>query len=593
MNPNPNANPDDIIINGVNKCLLSSSIKCSNNTNTITDNHLYSSKILANNTLYKKYINKYKEDHLLDPTNKYLVVVKDNDTCNINKNLIRKCSNLEVEDTITNTLTEESYSLQYYIDNPLLLKNFMENEKNWVELFLLEFKKMYEALMVLHDKGIAHLMINPKNITFNQKTKKMKFINFGQRINKNDLIARIREKKIKYNYEFNIYQPLICFFFNVNLSNFEIIKLLNDDQYRDFIYFLKNIFFDEPYSEPSSLVSPLSKRLKLQFKSRIASNKEKFEKYKMYIKSHHTSSFFFSGMTYLKKIRVKTFLKYAVNSLDIFGLSTSLMAFTDVLKNNYPFQNISGMLLDTFKQLSNNFPSLKNNSWSSPKKAFIYMRMSINEMSKHLKKKDPVIQYNSQYKLKPSDITLFNNPNTNNTTNKYIINNGKLMRAFDADNVFTYLNKLSHHNYNIIKKNIDDNKNSKKFNNLIVLINKEAYHKIKYGTYCKKDEEINIYTKKCTQKCPKNYQRDFNDKQFRCLENSKVKTKSNKSNKSNKLNKSNKIKYLSNKSKNSKTFKKCPDGYERNPFTKKCTKKCSPGYIRNLKFNCIPEKDVL
>ena len=566
---------NDVIINGENNCLLYSNIICPNDT---TNYQSYSSKILANQYLYDDYINKYKEDHKIDPNNKYLVVVKYKNTCDIKKNLIQKCSNLTDidENNITNTITEESYSLQHYIDNPRLLKNFIENEKTFFQLFLSEFNKLYESLVFLHDKDIAHLKIEPKNITFNQKTKKMKFINFGQRISKNKLINELG-KNIFYKYEFSIYHPFICFF--LNTQNFKNFKILTDVQNADFINFLKNIFFDEPYSETSSSASSsVLNRLKQQFTSRINSNKEKFEKYKIYIKSHHKVSEFFLNINYIKKVYLTTFLKYTINSIDIFGLSKSFIQFTEMLKDNYTLPNISNMLLNTLKYFSNNFPSFEDYKLIYPEKTFVHFKILYNNILKDLKKQETHTQYDTQYKLKPSDITSF----YKNTTKKYINNNGKLMRAFDADDIFKHLNKLSNHNYNVIKKKIDNNKN---YNNLLILIDKEAYHKIKHGIYCKHDEEINIYTKKCIQKCPKKYQRDFNDKQFKCLSNSKVK--------SIKLKKINKIKYLSNKSKNSKTFKKCPDGYERNPFTKKCTKKCPTGYIRNLKFNCISEKNVL
>ena len=583
-----NLNSDNVIINGLNNCLLASNITCPNDINRT--NNSYSSKILANQYLYSNYINKYKEDHKLDPNNKYLVVVKDKDTCNIDKQLINKCSNLTDIDNnhITNTITEESYSLQHYIDNPTLLKNIiMENEKTFIELILSEFNNLYRALIFLHDKDIAHLKIEPNNIIFNQKTKKMKFINFGQRISKNELIKGLGKAIKSYKYEFSIYHPFICFF--LNIQNFNNFKNLTNEEYVDFINFLKHTFFDEPYNVPSLPQRrglTILRNLKSQFISRINLTKEKFEKYKIYIKSQHDSSFFFANIDYLKKVRLKTFLKYTINSIDIFGLSTTLMQFTKMLKNNYPLKyipNVSNMLITTFKDLSINFPLLSNNSISIyPKKSFIRYRTKHNYILEYLKKTGKNIkpnpdQYKQQYKLKTIDIVPFDKK----TTNKYINNNGKLMRAFDADNVFIHLNKLSHHNYDKIKKLIDDNK---KYNNLLILINKEAYYKIKYGIYCKQDEEINIYTKKCIQKCPKNYQRDFNDKQFRCLR--KSQKKSNTFN----IKKSKKIKSIMKKS---KTLKKCPSGYERNPFTKKCTKKCLSGYIRNLKFNCIPKKDVL
>jgi hypothetical protein len=202
----------------------------------------------------------------------------------------------------------------------------------------------------------------------------------------------------------------------------------------------------------------------------------------------------------------------------------------------------------------------------------------------------------SQYKLKSSDIIIYNG----NSNKNYINYNGKLMRTFNSNNIFIYLNNLSSYNYSIIKKIIDEHTSN--INRLNILINKEAYYKIKYNLYCSDDKEINIYTRKCINKCPKNYQRNFNDRNFKCTRKNIKYTILDDKNKKNKIidykninykninykNKKNKI--IDNKNKKTK---KCPSNYERNPFTKACTRKCPSGYIRNLKFNCISKKDVL
>ena len=574
-------------MNDENNCLIYPSIKCNNNNINYSS---HSSKILPNQLSYNNYIQEYNDNLKIDSTNKYLIQLPNR--CNIKRNKINQCSNLNNidDDNIKNIITEESYSLQDYIDDPELLKKFIQNEPNFLKIFLSEFKNLFEALFFLNKKGIAHLKINPKNIIFNQKTKKMKFIHFGEKINKKYLIDYL-DKNIKYKYNFNIYYPFICFF--VNYSNYNIYKNLTKEQNKDFIHFLKNIFFDENYTETDKSINLY--KLKEQFI--IIKNDEKFKKYKSYIKSKYRKPediINFFKYNDIKNTFRKTFLKYTINAVDIYGLSLSLLNFSEMLKNKYFLdQTIYNILLNSFNDLAINFPSPKISKTCLPEKAFIYFTKKYNSILDYIKKKEKstnlkknITTNESQYKLKLSDIIIYNG----NSNKNYIDYNGKLMRSFNANNIFTQLNKLSSHNYSMIQQMIDDNISN--INRLNILIDKEAYYKIKYNLYCSDNKEVNIYTKRCVTRCPRDYRRVFNDKNFKCTKkNNKNRIIDDKNIKNiNDKNKKN-IKNIKNK-KNIKT-KKCPSGYERNPFTKTCTRKCYPGYIRNLKFNCIAEKDVL
>ena len=579
------------IINDENNCLLSPSIKCNN------DNSYYSSKILPNLTTYNNYIKDYNENVIMDKENKYLI--KLTDKCNIQQNKINECTNLQNIDNnnIKNIITEESYSLQDYIDHPELLKEFIENENNFLKIFLSEFKNLFEGLIILNKKGISHLKIHPKNLIFNQQTKKIKFIDFGEKINKMFLINNYFNKNRTYKYDFNIYYPFICFF--INYSNYKIYKKLTREENTNFINFLKHIFFDETYIDNNSIHESINLlRLKEQFTIKIRENNEKFIKYKSYIQHYYTNdkTKFFNGiLTYntnnhIRNTIYKSFIKYTINSVDIYGLSISLLIFSKMLKTKYFIDsNAYNELLSCLNELAINIPSSKIERTCIPEKSFTYFKKKYYKILEYLEKKQQPtnIKINtniSQYKLKLSDITTY----YGNSNKQYINYNEKLMRAFNTQNIFTHLNNLSSHNYSIIKKIIDENLSS--INKLIILIDKEAYYKIKHNLYCSDNKEVNIYTKRCVTKCPKDYIRNFNDRNFRCTrKNIKNKNINDKIIEKNKIIKKNKI---IEKNKNKKT-KKCPSGYEKNPFTKTCTRKCPSGYIRNLKFNCIAEKDIL
>lgn len=575
----------DIIINNKNNCLLSPSIKCDdNNVNYLS----YSSKILPNNTEFYDYIQDYDNDHNVDPYNKYLIELKKK--CNIEQNKINQCSKLDNIDNnnIKNIITEESYSLQNYIDNPELLRKFIDNEPDFLKIFLSEFKNLFEALIFLDEKNISHLMINPNNIIFNQQTKKMKFINFGTKETKQNVIDFLNQNT-DYKYDFNIYYPFISFF--VNYENYEIYKELTEEKNKDFINFLKHIFFDENYNKTHISNSRDLYKLKQQFI--ILKNDRNFIKYKKHIKSHYVKDKinFFNGIltynknNYIKNTFRKTFLKYIVNAVDIYGLSMSLLLFFKIFKNIYSIDpNVYDNLLNCFNNLAINIPSQKIERTCIPEKSFAYFNKKYNEILKYIQNKQQPNNNNniSQYKLKSRDIAIYKG----NSDKNYIDYNGKLMRAFNTTNIFTHLNNLSSYNYSIIQKIIDEHTPS--IHRLIILIDKEAYYKIKYNLYCSDNQEVNIYTRKCVSKCPKNYRRNFNDTNFKC-----TRKNLNNENKDDNINKNkNENEKNKNKNQNEKT-KKCPSGYERNPFTKICTRKCPSGYIRNLKFNCIAEKDVL
>jgi hypothetical protein len=578
------------IIDDEYDCLLSPSIKCDDGINYLK----YSSKILSGENNYKNYIERYEKDLKIDPQCNYLIELP-NKKCNVNSDKIKECSNLIIEEpnSIKNIITEESYSLENYINDPELLQEFTMNEPNFFKIFLYEFKKLFEGLKFLSEKEIAHHDISPKNIIFNQQTKTMKFVNFGKRENKSTLINRFKQHKFN-KYQLQIYYPFTCFF--MNYQNYIIYKNITNEENEDFIKFLQHAFFDEPYTE---IKYKNTFKLKEQFKNMDTS--EQLKKYKLYIKSNYDKTFFKTILSsfkdnYLNKNQsYSTFIKYIINGIDIYGLSLTTLLFFKILKKTFSSKksNSYDYLSKILNNMINNSPSPTNIKTCVPEKAFFYFRINyyfilnllnkkttsidnktINKqtINKQTINKESVNNKNeSQYKLIQKNITTHHGILNKN----YIDHNGKLMRIFTAMDIFKHLNNLSSYNYSLIKKIIDDDKNKGALN---ILINKEAYYKIKYNLYCANNEEVNPYIKKCVSKCPTDSRRNFNNSNFNCTNKNKNKNKNNKK---------------SQKKIKTQKSKKCSSGYERNPFTKKCTRKCLPGYIRNLKFSCIDEKNVL
>ena len=275
----------NIIIDNEEQCLLSPSIKCDDTINYL----LYSSKIISNEDEYKNYMNSYNLDSIIDPKHNYLIELP-NKECNVLPEQVKKCSNLEINDKpnqyIKNIISEQSYSLNDYINDPNLLQEFINDNPNFANIFLDEFKNLFEGLKYLSEKNIAHQNINPKNIIFNTQTKKMKFIDFGKRENKSTLIEKFYKNK-NYKYNLKIYYPFLSFF--MNEENYKIYKNLNNTQDKEFIHFLEHFFFNTPYVSSTTSANRNNdlNKLKIQFR-----DTEELRKYKNYIQSTYDKNFF-------------------------------------------------------------------------------------------------------------------------------------------------------------------------------------------------------------------------------------------------------------------------------------------------------------
>ena len=591
----------NIISENNETCLLSPSIKCDDDINL--NYNLYSSKIMTEDD-YERYITKYKQNSQIDPNYHYLIELP-NKECKINHDddKIEECSKLPINKSLKNIITEESYTLDDYIKNPEILEEFILVEPNFFKIFLFEFKNLFEGLKFLASKNIIHHDISPKNIIFNQQTKKLKFINFGKAEHKYDIFNMFNKNKERFYGKYiipNIYYPFVCFF--MSHATFDNYMNLEGEKQTDFINYLNHIFFDKEYkplNDKNTHLKNMLRYIDLEINSKNASS-QKLKKYKSYIKNNYDESFFektlasFKSYYFEKTKPYLLFLKYIINAIDIFGLSLTAIHFFEMLQKTHPIDEQCYLHLIKFlKVMVNNSPSPNIDKTCVPEKAFLYFKKNYNHILNLLKHTENTKQKNQnkkkniegqnngkdynnekkqnselQYKLSPKHV----HKHYGQLNKNYINHNGKLMRIFKPNNIFKNFGNLSPENRSFIKKIINEDDD---IDNLNILIDKDAYYKIKYDLYCQVGKEVNPYTRRCVNKCPENYVRNFND--FTC-------TKKNKSIKSNNI---------QNKKKSKKNKGKCPPGYERNPFTKNCTKKCPRGYIRNLKFNCVNEKDVL
>jgi hypothetical protein len=529
----------------------------------------YSSKIMEVNNAFK-YMQKYNQFTQIDGDNNYLIDIQL--YCNtFNKTSIASSCPIfhskNANNSLSNIITEEYYTLKDYINNPTLLKSFIDKHpKNFANIFFLQFKQLFLGLQNIIKNNKCHGKITPENITFNPNTEKLKFINYGMFEN-----TEVLKTNLRLNFFFGLkkYRPMACFFANYHtFRNFSYLQKRNRDI---FYHHVRNKLNDTPSIPRIGNQVPALSTLINQFDRINNANLVDYKAFiirngKTSIKILHDIKTIYVGNDLSKNDeKYKIFLQNIICGIDIYGLSLTIAEFIKTVHDNYPFNN------EMYKKLINFLNKITDESITE-RMSYDIDHLIENLISKitanvkiHANENIPQIKNTTQYELKSKDIQLFNGSANKN----YINYNHRVMRVFTKNNIFKHLN-LSSKNYTKIRKIMNNAK--------YILIDKDAYYKIKYKLFCADNTEINPFTRKCVKKCNYDHYRYFHDDIFTCKKYSKKNKHSRSSN---------------NDSKSKKYRKKCSQGYERNPFTKRCTRKCSKGYIRNLKFNCISEKDVL
>lgn len=474
--------------------------------------------------------------------------------------------------------TQDYYTLEQYIDDPSLLTSFVdEHPTNFANIFFLEFEKLFLGLQNIIRNNKYHGEITPEKITFNLKTKKLKFIDNGKSLDVTKLKRDFDKNNGTQIFSLKKYRPMACFFGNKNIFRyFSSLTSADRPKFNKYVY---NKFYDKlPNNKPVSSTLLLATLDKLITNIDNLFNTTNFGDYKHFIeKNQKDPEKIFNEIktTYVgndfSKINAnyKIFLENIIHGIDIYGLSLTIAEFIKTVYGEYPFdEKMYNKLINFLSMITSDESIHKRISYNIDHLIYNLKSNITSNMSVHLDEDIPFIKntnINNQYELKSIDIQLFNGPSKKN----YINYNHRVMRVFTKNNIFNQLN-LSPKNYAKIRKIMNDAK--------YILIDKDAYYKIKYNSYCTDDREINPYTTRCVKKCDYDHYRYFHDDIFICKKYSK-KNRNSRSSKS--------------KGKSKKYRERCSSGYERNPFTKRCTRKCSKGYVRNLKFNCISEKDVL
>jgi len=224
-------------------CIHYPNLTCSNNDHYKTSKAMTLSKILK--TKYADIeSSEYKNIHKADPSKKYYL--GDPIQCkvgNTRKNImaINQCE--EAPSILKNI---EDYSLLIMEYGGINLRDYGKSVASWkntsinktkIERFWLESHRLLRGVKMLLDNGLIHSDFKPHNIVYDEKKKRLNFIDFGlmqtMDSTKSD-IARDQYKNIKCHFS----HPFETLF--LSKFHFEFFVAKNEEQkeeyYRQFIY---------------------------------------------------------------------------------------------------------------------------------------------------------------------------------------------------------------------------------------------------------------------------------------------------------------------------------------------------------------------
>ena len=549
-------------IDNESHCLIFPSIHCDNVN--VPDN-IYSSMIIPTFDEYKSYVDNYEKYYSIDDRRVFIIDSLIRTPCRLDYEEVRDlCPNLifdddtdTISDTISdndvdrvyNVITEQYYTLENYIQRPQLLDNFMIDNPDYQTIFLLEFKKLFYGLKNMFDQHKCHFKITPKNITFNPNTKKMKFIDFGNFEERDEVVEFFAngENTRRNMFALKKYRPFSCFF--MNYGSYKYFKNLKDNEMNSFTHFIDNVFSNQ--REAFVDKNPKLQYLKKQLVYNNDETNNEFQEYKQFIRTkHNTFEIILEEMKkkyFNRSMSREDFLENVIQEVDIYGLTQTIIEFIQIIPLE---ETITRRILPFLENIVNETNS-SNLSYNITKIIKVYDGIIENlvpqvpsappiivpprtsstrrtrppivvppRTSSTRRNRPPIvvpprktsaksISYDDgrQYILKLTDMKAYDEPISTN----YINYNYKIMRVFTKKNIFVQLNKLSPKNYTTIHNFMISNPKKK-----YILIDKDAYHKIKYNLYCDDTEEINPLTKKCVDKCESGKYRYLKNNTFTC-----------------------------------------------------------------------------
>jgi serine/threonine protein kinase len=524
---------------GAYGCVHKPSLQCINPPKPNFDYKDYVSKIMKTKNAITE-LNEFVVIQKLDPNDEYHLGKPEICKPILNENVkkdIEKCKNVEVKDINANPDNYSLLILQFGgPDLKALCSNFLDNylvtnKKNKVDLFWLEVHHLLKGLKFFKENGIVHNDIKPQNILFNQKTGKMKYIDFGLMRKKTDIInASIQSVNSLGVYHWSY--PFDCGTMNKTMYN------KYDDLDREEKYIWKR--------ELSELIITKSK---LNTFNLPINKPESFQILFTYLNPRNTvpsastqysyiDSFFDGFNDLIESKSYEDVLDIVTDSIDIFGLGFSMQFMANC------FKRIGALNVEFFTRLSGFFHKMYD---FNPKTRVIDITLLLEEYENIL------LELGVLTRLKKS----FVNHSLVDVVpaSHAIVKKARIDESLKPMPLSNDLEKYA--NKDVLDLDID----------VIVKIKKTKKSKSK----CLESEgnEINPFTKRCIKKCKEGY---YRDEKFKCKKVNEIKASK------------------KTRTKDAKEAKerKCleSEGKELNPFTRRCVKKCKEGYYRDENFKC-------
>uniref|UniRef100_A0A6C0LQE2 Protein kinase domain-containing protein n=1 Tax=viral metagenome TaxID=1070528 RepID=A0A6C0LQE2_9ZZZZ len=305
-----------VIGKGTYGCVHKPSLRCKQTAKTINYKNKISKYMLKEHA--KTEMKEYGSIHKADPK-KYLYLGKpekcspsiDSD----NRVAIKKCD-------LTGAPFIENYFILIMNDGGLNLADFARRfsknpvtpeNKNKIELFLIEAQRILYGLTVFLEKDIVHHDLKAQNIVYNEETNRINFIDFGLMTSRKELIESSRNSNNRNAL------PHWSYPFELQYLNKRLFERLCSLQQRYKINIVKNILDD---MDRGYISSPY----RTFFNSIMPNSSEDLFTKNMNIMLNDFMDFLLE----LKENNYDDFLNKSINTIDTYGVG---IAFTTVLSN--------------------------------------------------------------------------------------------------------------------------------------------------------------------------------------------------------------------------------------------------------------------
>jgi serine/threonine protein kinase len=405
----------------------------------------------------------------------------------------------------------------------------IKNKQEKTDAFWLEAHQLIKGLIFFKKNGLVHYDIKPQNILFNPNNGKLKYIDFGLMREKKEIISLSKQNRNRMG-SYHWSYPFDCDLMNYKkFNNYKNLNSRNKEKYAD-IFTKLLISPDDKQVIPPSFDLDISNpnQFKILF---TYLNPENIEP-NIFTQSGYITSYFNGMNNTIKTKSYNTILNFIVDSIDVYGLGFSLQYIANCFKRN------DALSLEEFTRLSSLFNKMYD---FNPETRVIELNELLDEYEMIMLENGVLGRLGKSFK------------------NNILVNEPPVSMNIMHEARKDELSPPKHLSPEL-----------QQFANLDV---------IEVIARCSEEKEINPITKRCVKKCVPGFERNA---RFKCVKTKKVKSKTT----SLKSKSKSKTKSIENASTMVKSMKRCPEGKEFKPTTKRCVKKCAPSFKRNAKFQC-------